>query len=192
MGRASVTLRNARADDVGALLELWRDVMRRGSEQEQTADLLTLLERAGGTADERVVVAEYDGQVAGAVHLQATTMTALNLEPVVQALSPHVHPRFRRRGIGVALMEAAVAFAEERGIAHVASAAPSSSRDSNRFFARLALGPCAVLRVAPTHSVRQRLSLVRPSFGHASQSSNRHIERVLAVRRVRRGERVPS
>ena len=43
-------------------------------------------------------------------------------------------------------MEAAVTYAEERGIAHVATAAVSGSRDANRFFARLALGPHAVLR----------------------------------------------
>lgn len=190
MGRASVTLRSAGPDDAGSLVELWRDVMRRGTEREQLAELDALLTRIQDAADERVVVAEQDGRVAGAVHLLATTMSAINSEPVVQALSPHVHPQFRGRGIGIALMEAAVAFAEERGIGHVASAASSGSRDSNRFFARLSLAPHAVLRIAPTHGVRQRLTLARPSLSLASQSSNRHIDRVLAMRRVRRGDRV--
>ena len=40
------------------------------------------------------MVAEYDGEVAGAVYLRATTVTPLNLEPVVQA----VHPARRSRG----------------------------------------------------------------------------------------------
>ena len=88
-------------------------------------------------------------------------MSALNLEPVVRALSPHVLPRFQRHGIGSALMDAAVSWAEELGIAHVATAAVAGSRDANRFMARIALGPYAVLRVATTHAVRTRLSAHR-------------------------------
>ena len=52
----------------------------------------------------------------------------------------------RRRGVGKALVEAAVTWAEELGIGHVATAAASGSREANRFMARLALGPQAVLR----------------------------------------------
>jgi predicted N-acetyltransferase YhbS len=192
MGRVTVTLRTAGHSDAETLLELWREVMRRGTESEQLADLHAVLTRVAETPDERIVVAEYDGHVAGAVHLEAATISAINAEPVVQALSPHVFPQFRRRGVGIALMEAAVAFAEERGISHVATAASPTSRDANRFFARLALGPQAVLRLAPTHSVRQRLTLARPSHSMASQSSNRHVDRVLAIRRVRRRDRVSS
>ena len=48
-----------------------------------------------------------------------TTFSPINLEPVVQVVSPHVLPEFRRHGIGSALMQAAVEFAEELGIAHV-------------------------------------------------------------------------
>ena len=71
-------------------------------------------------------------------------------------ISPHVLPDFRRHGIGSALMQAAVEFAEELGIAHVGTAVPPA-RDSNRFMARLSLGPAATLRVAPTGSVKNRL-----------------------------------
>ena len=110
------------------------------------------------------MVAEYDGDVAGAVHLRATTLTPINLEPVVQAISPHVLPDFRRRGVGRALMEAAVAFAEELGIAHIATAAVSGSRDANRFMARLALGPHAILRLAPD----------RRGPGEARRAGTRH------------------
>ncbi|WP_114422672.1 GNAT family N-acetyltransferase [Nocardioides houyundeii] len=192
MGRAAVTLRAALPQDLEALLELWADVVRRATPAEQAADLLSVIQSAAASDNQRLLVAEYDGEVAGAVHLSLTSISPLNLEPVVHALSPHVLPDYRRRGVGAALMEAAVAFAEERGVAYVATAATSSSRDSNRFFARLAMGPLAVLRVAPTHTVRQRLNALRPARSRVAQSSNRHIDKVLAARRVRRGDRVSS
>ena len=75
-------------------------------------------------------------------------------------------PQFRRHGIGQPLMESAVAFAEELGIGHVTTARLRSSRDANRFMARLALGPHATLRIAPTHVVRAKVTAQRPGVGH--------------------------
>ena len=98
----------------------------------------------------------------------------------MQAISPHVFPQFRRRGIGQALMECAVAFAEEIGIGHITTAASSGSRDANRFMARLALGPHATQRVAPTHAVRAKLTAARPA---TATTNGRHLTRVLAARR---------
>lgn len=185
MARAAMTLRPAVPSDVDAILPLWTDVLRRASAEEQAADLRLLIERAAQHPDACLLVADFDGAVAGAVFLRATTVSAINLEPMVQALSPHVHPEFRRRGVGTALMEAAAAFAEERGIGYVGSAATSHSRDSNRFFARMAMGPRATLRVAPTHTLRQRLAAMRPARGLTGPGS-RQVDKVLAMRRVRR------
>jgi GNAT superfamily N-acetyltransferase len=148
-----------------------------------------VVQRIEGNDDERIVVAEYDGRLAGAVHLRATTLTPLNLEPVVQAISPHVLPEFRRHGVGRALMDAAVAFAEERGIGHLATGAASGSRDANRFMARLSLGPHAVLRVAPTQAVKARLSAQRPGLG---RTSGRQLPQVLAARRSMRRSQAPT
>ena len=71
-------------------------------------------------------------------------------------------------GVGKALMECAVTWAEELGIGHVATAAASGSREANRFMARLALGPQAVLRVAPTPACGRKLSARYPggAAGH--------------------------
>ncbi|MFC6043665.1 GNAT family N-acetyltransferase [Nocardioides hankookensis] len=135
---------------------------------------------------QRIVVAEYDGKFAGAVHLEHTTMSALNREPVVRALSPHVLAPYRRHGVGTALMEAAVSWAEELGIGHVATAAVAGSRDANRFMARIALGPYAVLRVATTHAVRSRLSVHRRP---ATATNGRQLTQVLAARRSLRRSR---
>lgn len=181
MMRSQVSLRCAVPDDAERLVDVWSDVVRRAERAEQVADMTSVIERVADLLDERLVVAEYDGEVAGAVHLRATTVSPLNLEPVVQAISPHVLPDFRRRGIGRALMEAAVGFADERGIGHVASAASAGSRDANRFMARLALGPQATLRLAPTAVVKAKLTAQRPAV--ARPSGRHHLTHVLAARR---------
>jgi GNAT superfamily N-acetyltransferase len=101
----------------------------------------------------------------------------------VQVMSPHVFPEYRRHGVGRALMDAAVSWAEERGAAHVATAAASGSRDANRFMARLALGPLATLRLAPTTVVRAKLTAQRPPVARVPA---RQLTHVLAVRRSMR------
>jgi predicted N-acetyltransferase YhbS len=183
MMRSLVSLRSALPSDAPVLAALWTDVLRRADETERIADLVKVIESAAESPVDRLVIAEYDGEVAGAVHLRCTTMTPINLEPLVQAVAPHVFPQFRRRGVGRALMESAVSYAEELGIGHVATAAASGSRDANRFMARLALGPQAVLRVAATHVVRAKLTAQRPAV---TGSGGRHLTQVLAARRSMR------
>jgi hypothetical protein len=78
-------------------------------------------------------------------------------------------------------MQTAVDFADELGIAHVGTAVQAGSRDSNRFMARLSLGPIAMLRVAPTASVKNRLMAShRPML---ARGGPRQLTHVLAARR---------
>ena len=188
--RSPVSLRRAEDSDAAALVDLWGPVMRKADHEDLVADVLGIIAGCRASGEECIVVAEYDGEVAGSVYLRATTITPVNLEPVVQAIHPHVAPRFQGRGVGRALMEAAVTYAEDHGIGHVASAAVAGSRDANRFFARLALGPMATLRLAPTSVVRAKLAVggrhsvgVRPS---------RQLAQVLAARRSLRGSRASA
>ena len=187
MGRTPVTLRAAVAADAPDLHELWAGILRRGALDEQLADVAGILADAEAREDRCVAIAEVDGVVAGAVYLEATTLTPLNLEPAVLAVSPHVLPQFRRRGVGSALMEAACRFAEKHGITHISTAAAAEARDANRFMARLSLAPQAMLRTATASSVRARLPQSRPASTAAT--SRQRIDRVLAARRIRR-ERV--
>lgn len=189
MSRSPVTVRCATVEDVPVLRTLWEEILRRGDTAAQIDDVTQVVRTAAEREDRQVVVAEVDGEVAGAVFLEATTLTPLNLERTVLAVSPHVFPSFRRRGVGSALIDAAVRFAESHGIGHVATAASNDSRDANRFMARLALAPQATLRAATTGAVRARLA-TRPSAARQT-SSSRQIDRVLAARRIRR-ERVPG
>jgi len=181
--RGQVLLRPALAADAPALVDVWTNVLRRADRDHQLADVHQVIDRVEAMPGERITVAEVDGRVVGAVHLRATTISPLNLDPVVQAISPHVLPDFRRHGIGTALVEAAIAFADELGIGHVATAVSAGARDSNRFMARLALGPAATLRLASVSAVKGRLQSQRPMLARAT---GRQLPRVLAARRSMR------
>ena len=189
MSRSPVTVRAAEPSDVVTLRELWSDILRKGGLDEQLADVARIVTTAGAREDQCVAVAEIDGEVVGAVYLEASTFTPLNLEPAVLAVSPHVLQQFRRKGVGSALMETACRFAEQHGITHIQTAAAAELRDANRFMARLSFTPQAMLRAATTSSVRARLPQSRQVTQAAT--SKQRIDRVLAARRIRR-ERVPG
>ena len=186
--RSPVSLRPAHDGDAEALVELWESVMRKVDREEMVADARRIISESGDDPTCCVVVAELDGVIAGSVFLRSTTVTPVNLEPVVQAIHPHVAPRFQGRGVGRALIEAAVTYAEERGIGHVASAAMAGSRDANRFMARLALGPMATLRLAPTSAVRAKLA----AHGPGGRASTRQLSQVIAARRTLRRRGGPA
>jgi GNAT superfamily N-acetyltransferase len=184
MSRSLVAMREATLADVEQVAELWQPYLRRGSADEPLNDVATAIERAGDRPGERLVIAEYDGEFAGAVFLKSAAYSPVNSDLVLQVHNLSVVPAHRRHGIGKALVECAVTWAEELGIGYVATAASSGSREANRFMARLALGPQAVLRVAPTCAVRAKLS--------SRQSSGRQVTQVLAARRSLRSARAES
>jgi predicted N-acetyltransferase YhbS len=185
MSRQPVSMRQATIGDVPFLVELWSSMLRRADRQDQVHDLELIVKEAAESAERRLLIAEYDGEPAGAVLLRVVPLTPLNLEPTVQAIAPHVTPSFRGKGIGSALMEAAVMWAEDSGIAHISTAAPAGSRSGNRFMARLSLGPQAVLRASSTPLVRSKLAALQPASARISDrmAGRRHLGQVLAARR---------
>lgn len=185
MGRTSVATRLACREDAPALAELWGDLMRRADRAEQVADLELVIKDAAASPEQRLVVAEIDGQVAGAIYLRLGTVSPINLEPCVQSIHPRVFDHVRRHGAGRALVEAAASFAEENGVLHLATAVPAQSRDANRFMARVGLAPVATYRVGPTSMVRSRITPQRTSAGGAG----RNLPKVLAARRSQRRAR---
>jgi predicted N-acetyltransferase YhbS len=180
-----VTLREAVASDALFLVELWHASLRRADRQDQAADLELVIKEAAASPERRLVVAEYDRVPVGAVFLRATTMSPINLEPILQVLSPQVLPSLRGKGIGRALMEEAVSFADELGVAHVMTAASSTSREGNRFLARVGFGAHATLRVAPTQLLRNKLTS-RMTAGQRALANRGHLGQVLAARRSMR------
>jgi GNAT superfamily N-acetyltransferase len=187
MSRPGLMPRIARREDAPELAELWSDVLRRVDRSEQIADLELIIKSAAESPEQRFVVVEHDGHVAGAVFLRLSTVTPINLEPCVQSVQPRVFVAYRRRGVGRMLMEAAAVFAEENGVLHMTTAVPATARDANRFMARLALGPYAVLRLAPAGMVQAKLDAQTPSVGLAGgRSGARQLTHVLAARRSSR------
>ncbi|MDF9715611.1 GNAT family N-acetyltransferase [Nocardioides sp. ChNu-153] len=178
---APLLLRAAGPDDVPLLLELWGDAVR---PEDGQVDLGEVVERSLAGGPTRVVVAEHDGDFAGAVLLQLTTISPLNLTPVVHIVSPTVREEFRRRGVGRSLIEAGVAFAEENDVPQVSTASLSTSRDANRFMARLGLATRASLRLAPTTAVRARINAMRPTM--TRPAGRQQLTHVLAARRSAR------
>lgn len=182
MSRYSLTTRVATREDAPALAEVWSEAVRRADRAEQVADLELVVKGAAASPEQRVVVVEYDGQLAGAVYLRITTLSPLNLEPCVQSIHPRVLDKFAGHGVGHALMDAATSFAEENGILHVVTAVPHASREANRFMARLGLAPVVLYRIAPTAVLRNRVS---PSTPGAETTRSK----VLAARRSLRRAR---
>jgi ribosomal protein S18 acetylase RimI-like enzyme len=181
MSRTPVSLRRATLDDTVFLVDLWQEILRRADPQDQVADLELIIKSCQDSPEQRLVIADYDGEPAGAVLLSVSTLSPLNLEPAVHALAPCVAPTYRRRGVGHTLMEAAVTYAEELGVGHVLTAVAHDSRPANRFMARLGLGQQAVLRVAGTPSMRNKLTAQLP--GKLRPHGARPVGQVLAARR---------
>jgi len=177
-----LALREATLADVPFLLGIWQDSLRLADPADQIGDLEQVIKESQTSPDRRLVVAEYDGERAGAVLLVASTISPLNREPTVHVLALHVTEDYQRRGVGQTLMDAAVGFAEERGIGHLAAAAAWSSRDGNRYLARLGFGPHGVFRAVGTKTVRQKLTAQRPAVPRARA----HLGQVLAARRSMR------
>lgn len=190
MSRTPVSLRQATPDDAVFLAGLWHDVLRKADPQDLATDLELIIKSCEDSPERRLVVAEYDGEPAGAVLLCVSTVSPLNLEPTVHSIAPCVAPGYRRRGVGHTLMDAAVTYAEELGVGHVLTAAAYASRSGNRFMARLALGPQAVVRMAATPAVRSKLTAQLPA--QVRPVGARPMGQVLAARRsLRRSHPTP-
>jgi GNAT superfamily N-acetyltransferase len=104
-----------------------------------------------------VVVDEDDEPLGMALFCVAPANALLDL-PAVHMSHSMVADRHKRRGAGKALVAAAAAFAEERGLEQLVVSVSPGSRDANRFFARLGFAPLAVRRVAVVSVVRRRLA----------------------------------
>jgi N-acetylglutamate synthase-like GNAT family acetyltransferase len=178
-----VTVRDAEPEDVHALRELLAQVTIRGHEEPRLEDEMQAIANVALDPDQRLVVAVTEDDVVGVAHLVRATLSPLQSETAVHVLHLNVREDHRRHGIGHALLEATVTWAEEKDSSHVIVAATASSRDTNRFMARLGLGQAALMRVATVASLRSRLPIETPAAARVGSRSHRSVGQVLAQRR---------
>lgn len=182
MARQCLVVREANPADAPDLVRVWTEA---GTGLEHPSSLAeeapTALARMAADPDERLMVGLHEGVVVAAMHMRRGPVSPLHTETVVHTSFLLVLPEFRRHGYAQVLLESAVAWAEEKGVDHVTALAASSSRDANRYLARLGLATVATVRVAGTGILRKRLSPERRRPG-----SRRQVGHVLAQRRSMR------
>src|SRR3954469_8342559 len=188
----SVRVRPATADDLPALLAFGEELRERltvavdgvrvrSTPAASRAALEARYVEALADPDRHLVVAVAEDDAAlGMALFSVAPANALLDAPALHVSHTVVADRHKRRGAGKALVAAAAAFADERGLDQVVVSVHPASRDANRFYARLGFAPLAVKRVAPPAVVRRHL--------HAGDV--RAVEHVVR-RRPRRLRRVP-
>jgi GNAT superfamily N-acetyltransferase len=120
-----------------------------------------------------VAVDDQSGELTGLLVAKVDEIGAIDLTPVLHITHLLVAANQRRRGIGRALLAAAVHLADERGIDRVLATAASGSREANRYLARLGFAPLVVQRTASTATLRRALGLTD------------HADRMAILRRAR-------
>jgi GNAT superfamily N-acetyltransferase len=106
-----------------------------------------------------VAVDESTGALAGLLVARMDEVGAIDLTPVLHVTHLLVTPKQRRRGVGRALLSAAVQLAEERDVDRLLATAAAGSREANRYLARLGFAPLVVHRMASTQTLRRSLGL---------------------------------
>jgi ribosomal protein S18 acetylase RimI-like enzyme len=190
--RAPMTVRTAVPADTPALLELWRntglaataDALRGADEQQATQAVAALADDPHG----RIVVAELDGRVVGAVLLWRIALSPLVDTEQLSMTHLQVDPAVARRGVGSALVEAAVEWAEQEQIESVLTYCHADDRPANRFLARLGLGQVGTVRSGPVATIKAAL----PAEAVGAQRTGRRrvrnaaVDQVVAARRSQR------
>jgi ribosomal protein S18 acetylase RimI-like enzyme len=168
----AVRVRPVTEADLPALLDLGDELRdqvlpvegtKRGSTMAGRAALAQRYTEAIADPERHLVVAVggKDGDTEVTLGMALFTIASANALvdiPAVHMSHAVVSDKHRKRGAGKALVAAAAAFAEERGIDQLVVSVHPGSRDAARFFARLGFAPQAVRRTAPVAVVRRRLS----------------------------------
>lgn len=170
MSRVNVRVRPATTDDVPGLVALARSLdLSLGvfsgrppldaTEEHLAARFAEII----STAERELLVAVDDaGALVGLLAARRDDVGAIDLMPVLHVTHLMVAADHRRRGVGRALLAGAVHVAEESGADHLVATPVSSSREGNRYLARLGFAPLVTARIAPTSGLRRTLGMNDP------------------------------
>lgn len=190
MSRSPVQVRDAIPEDAPALVVIWADFRRSTGERvpgrPPEAEAECAVARVAADPDERLLVGIVDDEVVAAAYLMRARISPIHTETAIHVTHLHVLGPHRRRGVGKALIEAAVSWAEEKDTTHLLVAASTHSRDANRFMARLGLGQIAVVRGATIGALRAKLPVEPPAGAMVSTRNHRTVGQVIVQRRLQR------
>jgi ribosomal protein S18 acetylase RimI-like enzyme len=167
VSRVNVRVRPATEDDIAALAGLVQAIdtstgpfsgkpLQDASDEHLAARFREIIAQADRTL---LVAADESGAVVGMLAARQDEVGAIDLTPVLHVTHLMVAPNARRRGIGRALLAAAVHLADEVGAEHVLATAAAGSREGNRYLARIGFAPLVVHRIAPTATLRRALGM---------------------------------
>lgn len=167
MSRVNVRVRPATEDDVAALVTLVQTIdtstgpfsgkpLQDSSDEHLAGRFREIVEQSDRTL---LIAADDAGAVVGMLAARLDEVGAIDLTPVLHVTHLMVAPGHRRRGIGRALLAAAVHLADDAGVEHVLATAAAGSREGNRYLARIGFAPLVVHRIAPTSTLRRSLGM---------------------------------
>ena len=190
MSRYPVQVRDAVPEDAATLVAVWGDFRRSASDRNPLNpahdEAAAAVARIAADPDERLLVGILEGEIVGAAHLIRASVSPIHTETAIHITHLHVLAGHRRHGVGKALIEAAVSWAEEKDTSHLLAAAWVHSRDANRFMARLGLAQIAIVRGATIPALRSKLRVEPPAGAMVTSRNHRSVGQVLAQRRLQR------
>lgn len=196
--RGAVVVRDAVPGDEPALGALWSSLSGAVTAADPAADvvgtagvgapLAEALVHHLARADSRILLAENETGTVGAAFVRRLSLSPLDTAGTVQLSHVEVAPAADHETVTTALLDEAVSWAEESGVATVVTGCAATDRDTNRVFARLGLGQAGVLRAAGTAALRARLLTLATGSGRRSRRAGA----VVAVRRTQRRLREES
>jgi GNAT superfamily N-acetyltransferase len=136
-----VILRDARRDEVAAIVAMLADDMLGGSREVTTEPLprgyYDAYDALARDPNNRLLIAERDGDVVGT--LQLTFIHGLSRQGAKRALieAVRVAAPFRGKGLGEEIIRAAVEIARQAGCSMVQLTTDKSRKDAHRFYERL-------------------------------------------------------
>ena len=195
MRRGHIRVRPAELADVPELVRLVEAIdeplSAPGARQIQAETVAHLPDRFAAilASDDKCVLVAVDelGNIVGMVLVSEGGVGAVTAVPAVHISNLLVARKYRRRGIGRALLAATVHLADQRGIEHIVASVVAGSRDANRYLARLGFAPLVVRRLATTTTLRRSLGIVDGSNRVALLRRARRRGRSLTGRVISRG-----
>ena len=113
-----------------------------------------------GDRDLLVAVDDLSGKIVGLLVAKVDEIGAIEVVHALHVTHLMVTPRVRRRGVGRALLAAAVHLADERGVDRILATVSSGSPEANRYLARIGFAPLVMQRLASTATLRRSLGIV--------------------------------